>query len=125
MPPLFKLIVELIDCKDMRNINNRHFARPRRIEGENIVQNNLAYTPSQMMELAERGIPISNQMVSPDNFFDGVSEGLSFELPLDRRRGVDVADCWQAEQSIKKKAKKGLKNDIFKYGATPIVEKGE
>lgn len=111
----------------MRNINVKKFAKPRRNDHEKIVQNDLAYTPSQMMELMERGIPVSNQTVNPEMFFDGVSvKESTFELPLDRLRGVDVADCWQAEQSVKKKAKKGLKQDIAKYGFGPINEmKGE
>lgn len=111
----------------MRNVNVKKFARPRRRQNERIVQNDLSYTPSQMMELMERGIPVSNQNVNPDMFFDGVPDNQStFELPLDQLRGIDVADCWQAEKDIKKRAKKGLKNDISKYGFGPINEmKGE
>lgn len=110
----------------MRNINRKHFARPRRHEGEAVVQNDLAYTPTQMMQMAEQGIAISNQSVNADMFFDGVPVNEStFNLPLERLRGVDVADCWQANESIRKKAKNGLKNDIFKFGKTPVVEKGE
>lgn len=109
----------------MRNINAKHFSRPRRHEGESVVQNDLAYTPTQMMQMAEKGIAVSNQSVSADNFFDGVPVSEStFNLPLERLRGVDVADCWQAEQSIRKKAKKGLRNDIKLYGSNPVVEKG-
>lgn len=109
----------------MRNINIKHFARPRRKEGENIVQNDLAYTPSQMMEMAERGIAVSNQSIAVENFFDGVPVAEStFELPMDQLRGIDVADCWQANESIRKKAKKGLMNDIRLYGKD-VVQKGE
>lgn len=108
----------------MRNFNVRHFSRPRRKEGEAVVQNDLAYTPSQMIDMAERGIAVNAQNQSADMFFDGVPTSEStFNLPLDRLRGVDVADCWQAEQNTRKKAKKGLKNDIFKYGLNP--QKGE
>lgn len=110
----------------MRNINVKHFSRPRRQDGESVVQNDLAYTPTQMMQMAEKGIAVSNQAVSADNFFDGVPVNEStFNLPLERLRGVDVADCWQAEQSVRKKAKTGLKQDIAKYGKTPTVQKGE
>lgn len=109
----------------MRNISPKHFARPRRRECESIVQSNLSYTPSQMMEMNEKGIAISNQSVNPEMFFDGVSEGLSFELPIDRLRGVDVADCWQASTTAKKNAKTGLKNDVKVYGAWKPEQKGE
>lgn len=110
----------------MKNINYKHYAMPRRAEGERIVQNDLAYTPSQMMELTEKGIAVSNQNVNPDNFFDGLPpEQQSFNMPLYQLRGVDIADCWQAETSIKKKAKSGLKNDIKQFGAWKPAEKGE
>lgn len=109
----------------MRNVNIKKFSRPRRREGENIVQNDLSYTPSQMMELAEKGIAISNQSISADNFFDGVPiKESTFDLPMDQLRGIDVADCWQASESIKKKAKNGLKNDINVYGKGDF-QKGE
>ena len=107
----------------MRNKNFRRYSRPRRKEGESIVQNDLSYTPSQMMQMAEKGVAISTQNVNPDNFYDGDINS-SFELGIDRLRGVDIADCWQAEQSIKKKAKNGLKNDIRMFG-NKIIEKGE
>ena len=111
----------------MKNRNFKHFARPRRKQGESEVQSDLAYTPSQMMSMAEKGIAVSAQNVNPDNFFDGVSvEESTFNLPLDRLRGVDVADCWQAEQNTKKKAKNGLKNDIKVFGSwKPAEQKGE
>lgn len=108
----------------MKNINIKHFSRPRRKEGESVVQNDLSYTPSQMMEMSEKGISVSAQNVNPDMFYDGDTNP-SFELGLERLRGVDVADCWQAEQSIKKKAKNGLKNDIKKYGNNITQQKGE
>lgn len=109
----------------MKNINFKHFSRPRRREGESMVQNDLSYTPSQMMEMSEKGIAVSAQNVNPDNFYDGDTNP-SFELGIDRLRGVDIADCWNAEQSIKKKAKNGLKNDIKLFGKTTITqEKGE
>ena len=110
----------------MKNINIRHFSRPRRRESEPVVQNDLSYTPSQMMEMAEKGIAVSNQSIAAENFFDGVPVSQStFELPLEQRRGVDVADCWQAETSIKKKAKNGLKNDKLRYGSNFEMKGGE
>lgn len=108
----------------MRNMNRKHFARPRRRVGEHVVQNNLAYTPTQMMQLAEQGIAVSTMTIGAENFYDGDTNP-SFELPMERMRGVDIADCWQAEKSIKKKAKKGLKNDIYNYGSYADQQKGE
>jgi len=113
----------------MRNLYNKtHFAKPRRKEDETVVQNDLSYTPSQMYDMMERGIPISPQNVNPDNFFDGVpiTEG-TFDLPIDRLRGVDIADCWNATVDAQKTARKGLKDDIKQFGAwKPAPEqKGE
>lgn len=109
----------------MLNRNRKKFSIPRRCDGEDIVQNDLSYTPSMMLSMADKGIPISNQSVSSEQFFDGVpmSQG-SFEIPLDMQRGVDVADCWQDYHNIRKKAKKGLKDDIAKFGKNPSFEGG-
>lgn len=109
----------------MQNSNIKHFAKIRRRKGETVVQNDLAYTPTQMAKLVENGIPVTTHNLNPDLFFDGVPKGQgTFDLPLDRLRGVDVADCWQAETNIKKKAKQGLKKDVFTFGKNPVVEKG-
>ena len=103
----------------------KKFSAPRRREDESPVQNDLAYTPSEMLQMAEQGIAVSAQNLASTDFFDGVPFGQgSFELPVDRMRGVDIADCWQASTSVKKKAKKGLKNDVSVYGA-PSAQKGE
>lgn len=105
-------------------INLIRFAMPRRHDGEKPVQDDLAYTPSQMMQLSERGIAVTTGNLPNDNFFDGVPVGQgSFDLPLDQQKGVDIADCWQASMSIRKKAKSGLKNDVKQFGMMP--KKGE
>lgn len=108
----------------MRNLNVKHFAKPRRQEGERIVQNDLAYTPSQMMELTSKGIAVSEQNLNVGSFYDGDTNP-GFDVPFERLRGIDVADCWQVETSLKKKAKKGLKDDIASYGAWKPEVKGE
>lgn len=104
----------------------KHFSMPRRHEDEDVVQCDLAYTPSQMMRLVENGFPVTAHQLNPDLFFDGVAVGQgTFDLPLDRTKGVDVADCWQASQTARKKAKDGLRQDVFTYGKEPVVQKGE
>lgn len=108
----------------MRSTNPIRYARPRRQSYENVVQNDLAVTPSMMMQAAERGVAITAANLSDSQFFDGVpmSEQQSFNLPIDRLRGIDVADCWQASESIRKKAKKGLQQDIKNFGKNPQTE---
>lgn len=63
----------------------------------------LAYSPAKMMELAERGIPVSGQSVGA--FFDGVAAP-TWEVPLERARGVDIADVWQAQAEARNKLHK-------------------
>lgn len=100
--------------------HNRKFANPKRMDGEPIVQNDLAVTPSQMVQMMSDGIPITTQNLHPELFFDGDTNP-SFEIPIDQQRGIDVADCWEASQDIRARAKKGLKNDIKKFGTNPVI----
>lgn len=102
----------------MKNLYKKHLSTPRRNANEVSPQNGLAYTPHEMLASAERGVPISTLTMSPDLFNDG-NVNPSFDVPIDRLRGVDVADCWQASETAKKKARKGLKNDINTFGLTP------
>lgn len=53
----------------------------------------LSVTPSQMISLAERGVP-----VSVPNSSLSLSEGVQDPvLPIERLRGVDAAEVWEAE----------------------------
>lgn len=65
-----------------------------------IVQPNLAITPSRMAELVDQGIPVSSSIIS-GMAFDGVNNP-SWDLPIDQKRGVDVAEVWQAQRSARK-----------------------
>lgn len=85
---------------------------------ERPVQSGLAYSPSQMMESALAGVPISTANVdaqflssSPDNGYDS--------LPFESRRGVDLNDCWSEELRIKGKIRNGHREDIRLYGLNP------
>ena len=80
----------------------------------------LAYTPSDMIRLAERGIPVSSQASS--DFYDG-SLNPSWSVPMERTRGVDVSDMWEAQQESRAKIRNAQRNDVKKYGKTP--EKNE
>ncbi|UPW41281.1 hypothetical protein [Sigmofec virus UA08Rod_4411] len=57
---------------------------------------NLSVTPSQMAEMVSHGIPVSSQILGAP-MFDGVSNP-SWDLPIDQRRGVDIASVWQAQR---------------------------
>ena len=67
---------------------------------EEPVQSGLALTPGQMLELQSQGLPISSQIAGAE--YDEGDTNPDFTPPLGRRRGVDVADLWEAEMDTKK-----------------------
>lgn len=107
-----------------RNITRRRFCSVKRAEGEKVVQSDLAVTPRMMDEMMKKGIPISAQNLNSEMFFDG-EPNPSFEIPIDSQRGIDIADCWNAQESIRKKAKKGLIRDKKQFDSTTTQKGGE
>lgn len=81
----------------------RKFASCKRRKGETVVQNGLAVTPSQVLKMAEAGIPASAQMNS--QMIDGHT-GSDWNVPLEERRGVDIAQMWQESRDIRAKFRK-------------------
>lgn len=73
---------------------------------------NQAVTPSQMVELARQGIPISTQMTA---YADTSSVNPSWEVPLENRRRVDANDLYEAQQDAREKVKKAHKRDRDMY----------
>lgn len=71
------------------------------------VQNGLAMTASQMYQMAAQGTPISSQQLG-NTYSDG-SNKVTFDVPLDQKRGVDIGDIWEAAQTSKKRIKKYYK----------------
>lgn len=86
---------------------------------EEPVQNDLAFTPSRMFELAQEGIPISTQSAALSGSFDEGYRTLDFEPLLEHQRGVDFADLWEKSKdahtriagSIKKARQKGAASE--------------
>lgn len=77
-------------------------------------QQGLSYTPSQMNRLRQKGIPISNMMVSDNCFDDGDSSGdMSFDPVL--ARGVNEIDAWNMECAAKKKLMLAHVRDVELY----------
>lgn len=83
----------------MKHIN-RVYANCKRRRGETPVQNGLAVSPADVLKMAEAGIPASAQMNS--RMIDGHS-GSDWNVPLEERRGVDIAAMWQESRNIRKK----------------------
>lgn len=77
---------------------------------EDPVQNDLAYTPSQMFEMAQKGMPVSTQSVALDGMFDEGYRELDFEPPLHLMRHADMADLWEKSRDAKMKIKESVKN---------------
>lgn len=71
---------------------------------EDPTREGLAYTPSDMMRLAERGMPVNN-LNNQKVYFDG-SPDATFHVGDERLRGVDVADLWERQQVLREKARK-------------------
>lgn len=68
------------------------------------VQNGLAITPSQMYDMAQKGIPVAAQNLGI-MYDEGYSE-LDFTPPLEYRRGIDIADAFEARMDAKAKLRK-------------------
>lgn len=73
-------------------------------DGEVCTQPGLAVTPSEMLEMAEAGIPINS--VNAESFYDDGRRSAGVEPPIDRRRGVDIGDIWENDMDIRKKMRK-------------------
>lgn len=58
-------------------------------------------TPQQALDMTAEGIPVSAQMANADLFYDG--DDNSDFIPLDRRRGVDIADMYNEQRNIEEK----------------------
>ncbi|MBQ8501022.1 MAG: hypothetical protein IJ494_01775 [Bacteroides sp.] len=100
-----------------RNRNNmpaKRIVACKRKENELPVYGNLVVTPSKMLEMSEKGIPISSQNMAFQPS-DG-EQNPSWDLPLDRLRGVDPAEMWEYSQVIKQRAKRAHDVDRSKFG---------
>ena len=76
------------------------FAECKRKQGELPVQAGLAYTSSEMFDLWKQGVPISNDNMGTPTFETDKT------VWIERQRGVDIADVWQAEQTAKVRLKR-------------------
>lgn len=77
------------------------------------VVNNLAVTPSDMHKLTERGIPINS--TNNEQFIDGTLN-CTFDVPIERCRGVEAVDVWLAQCDARKKFRDAHIADVNTYG---------
>ena len=86
---------------DNKDFNKVVLSTCKSREDELKTQPNLSYTTGEMFDMWKRGVPISNEHAAT-KFFDG-SKDCTFEIPLTDRRGIDVADVWEAQQAARSK----------------------
>lgn len=95
------------------------FATCKRKKGELAVHGNLAYTPAEMFELWKQGVPISNDNMGTPTF---EPDQTIWQVPIERQRGVDVADVWQAQQTAKKRLKQAGRRFVAEQRKTKSDE---
>lgn len=78
-------------------------------DDEEPTQPGLAYTPSQMFELAQKGVPVSTQTAAFSGSFDEGYRTLDYEPPLDLQRGADMADLWEKSKDAHARIAKAVK----------------
>lgn len=76
-------------------------------------QQGLAVSPAQVDTLTKSGMTVNS--TNALSFIDGVPNP-SFDIPIEQRRGIDVADVWQASQNAKKKLYNSHISDVKLYG---------
>ena len=81
----------------------------KRKKGELPVHGNLAYTPAEMFEMWKQGVPISNVNMGTPTF---ESDQTFWNIPIERQRGVDIADVWQTQQTARKRMKQAGKRFV-------------
>lgn len=94
------------------------FACAVRHTGEQDVQNGLAMTPSQMFDMAQRGLPITTQNLGVT--YDEGYSNLDFTPPAEFRRGVDLGDLYEMRMDAKSKLRKN--RDAGKFVASQETE---
>lgn len=78
------------------------------------VKQGLAMSPSQIASMTARGLAVSSS-VDESLFFDGTEEHYG-KVPIERIRGIDAAQVWEAQQTSRKKMMSAHRNDISVYG---------
>ena len=68
----------------------------------------LAYTPADMAKMHAAGMPVNSANLI-NSFCDG-DVNPSFAIPIERQRGVDMAEVWETSLLAKKKVDKFSKS---------------
>lgn len=92
---------------------------PIRKVGDEIVKNGLAITPQQMLEMSNRGLAVSSSMNA--HVLEDYAKDHDYEVPLQYRRGADMADLFVARRDVQEKFR-GLHRGLVERHA--IEQKG-
>lgn len=83
--------------------------------------NGLSITPGQMLELTNQGYPISSQNLKYLDNIDPADK--DFYIPLQYRRGIDIADLSEHSQEVRAKLKKAVQD--YDDGRITSVKSGK
>lgn len=83
---------------------NARTACPKRKHYENEPKPGLAYTPSDMARMHAAGMPVNSANLI-NSFCDG-DKNPSFVVPIERKRGVDIAEVWEESKNAQAKIEK-------------------
>lgn len=78
------------------------------------VQSGLSVTPSEMLQLAQQGVPISSHF-DDSKFDDGDTKALG-TIDFIHQRGLDIVDVWNHQKDSRKKLLDAQAKDIQMYG---------
>lgn len=79
-----------------------------RKESEAVVLEGLAYSPSRIAELTDKGIPVNGLAAATKMFYDGDTTN-SMHLGAERERFVDVNDLWEKHIQLRERAKAAVR----------------
>lgn len=83
---------------------NARTCHPKRNHNEVEPKAGLAYTPAEMAQLHAKGMPVNSANLI-NSFCDG-DKNPSFDVSIERKRGVDPAEIWEASKNSTEKIKK-------------------
>lgn len=92
----------------------------KRTESDLPVKGGLSVTPAEMFDMARRGIPVTTANL--DMQFNDGEVNPSWDIPVDRQRGVDIGEIWQTSMDVKRKVKSAYKNDVKNYGQNLVKD---
>lgn len=73
----------------------------------------LAMTPQQIAEMASRGAPISSQ--SMQAYYDGMVSDNNWTIEPMFKRGADINQLWELEQTARQRVLSARKKELIKY----------